>query len=260
MRRAPPRRRSWPAIISGRCTAFRSRSRICTRPAASPRPTARRSIADWVPDFDAAAVERLKRAGAVLLGKTNLHELAYGTTSANAHYGAVHNPWRLDHHPGGSSGGSSAAVAAGLGLRRDGQRHRRLDPPAGGVLRHRRHQADLRPGQQVRRAAAVLVAGSRRPADPERARRGAAARRCWRATIRAIRPSVERPVPDFSGRARQGRRGPRIGVVRGFFFEDCDPEVVGRGRGGDRGARGPGRPDRGDRCWPDMDGRLSPSA
>ena len=60
-------------------------------------------FADWVPDFDAAAVERLKRAGAVLLGKTNLHELAYGTTSANAHYGPVHNPWRHGHHPGGSS-------------------------------------------------------------------------------------------------------------------------------------------------------------
>jgi Asp-tRNA(Asn)/Glu-tRNA(Gln) amidotransferase A subunit family amidase len=56
--------------------------------------------ADWVPDFDAAAVEQLKRAGAVLLGKTNLHELAYGSTSANVHYGAVHNPWRLDHHRG----------------------------------------------------------------------------------------------------------------------------------------------------------------
>src|SRR5512132_2593234 len=70
--------------------------------------------ADWVPDFDAAAVERLKRAGAVLVGKTNLHELAYGSTSANGHYGPVHNPWRLDHHPGGSSGGSSAAVAAGM--------------------------------------------------------------------------------------------------------------------------------------------------
>ena len=55
-------------------------------------------FADWVPDFDAAAVERLKRAGAVLLGKTNLHELAYGSTSANAHYGPVRNPWRRDHH------------------------------------------------------------------------------------------------------------------------------------------------------------------
>jgi aspartyl-tRNA(Asn)/glutamyl-tRNA(Gln) amidotransferase subunit A len=73
-----------------------------------------RLFADWVPDFDAAAVERLKGVGAVLIGKTNLHELAFGTTSANAHYGPVHNPWRLDHHPGGSSGGSAAAVAAAL--------------------------------------------------------------------------------------------------------------------------------------------------
>lgn len=69
-------------------------------------------FADWVPDFDATAVERLKDAGAVIIGKTNLHELAYGTTSANAHFGPVHNPWRRDYHPGGSSGGSAAAVAS----------------------------------------------------------------------------------------------------------------------------------------------------
>ncbi|MCH9000829.1 MAG: amidase, partial [Proteobacteria bacterium] len=71
-------------------------------------------LGDWVPDHDAAAVERLKRAGAVLLGKTAMHELAHGTTSDNAHYGPVRNPWDPACHPGGSSGGSAAAVAAGL--------------------------------------------------------------------------------------------------------------------------------------------------
>ena len=73
-----------------------------------------RAYRDRVPTSDAAAVARLRRAGAVIVGRTNMHELADGTTSENAHHGPVHNPWRLGHHPGGSSGGSAAAVAAGL--------------------------------------------------------------------------------------------------------------------------------------------------
>jgi aspartyl-tRNA(Asn)/glutamyl-tRNA(Gln) amidotransferase subunit A len=71
-------------------------------------------LADRVPDQDAEIVARLDRAGAVMLGKTNLHELCYGITSTNPHFGAVHNPWDLERIPGGSSGGSAAAVAAGL--------------------------------------------------------------------------------------------------------------------------------------------------
>ena len=72
-----------------------------------------RVLSGWVPDFDATVVTKLEEAGAVSLGKLNLHEFAYGTTSKNEHYGAVHNPWDLSRHPGGSSGGSGAAVAAG---------------------------------------------------------------------------------------------------------------------------------------------------
>lgn len=69
---------------------------------------------DHVPDKDATVVRRLHEAGAVPLGKTGLHELAYGTTSINQFYGAIGNPWAPDHDPGGSSGGSASAVAAGL--------------------------------------------------------------------------------------------------------------------------------------------------
>ncbi|MCM3903091.1 MAG: amidase [Pyrinomonadaceae bacterium] len=71
-------------------------------------------FADRVPTEDADVVQRLKRAGAVLIGKQNLQEFAYGGTSASSHYGAVHNPWNLKHIAGGSSGGSAAAVAAGM--------------------------------------------------------------------------------------------------------------------------------------------------
>lgn len=69
---------------------------------------------DFVPDHDADIAINLDRAGTVLIGKTNLHEFAYGITSTNPHFGAVRNPWDLERIPGGSSGGSGAAIAAGI--------------------------------------------------------------------------------------------------------------------------------------------------
>ena len=68
----------------------------------------------FIPLQDAPVVTQLQQAGAVILGKTNMHEFAYGVTSNNPHYGPVHNPWDPTRIPGGSSGGSAAAVAAGL--------------------------------------------------------------------------------------------------------------------------------------------------
>src|SRR6202790_352364 len=79
------------------------------------RTTAASAIfADRVPAEDAEVVRRLKAAGAVIIGKLNMHEFAYGATSVPSHFGAVHNPWSLDRIAGGSSGGSAAAVAAGV--------------------------------------------------------------------------------------------------------------------------------------------------
>ncbi len=72
-------------------------------------------FADFVPGENATAVDKLLRAGAVLLGKTNLHELAYGVSCVNPHYGPVRNPWDRERIAGGSSGGSAAALAAGIG-------------------------------------------------------------------------------------------------------------------------------------------------
>jgi aspartyl-tRNA(Asn)/glutamyl-tRNA(Gln) amidotransferase subunit A len=73
-------------------------------------------LAEWVPDHDATVVERLKQAGAIMLGKTNMHEWASGGTTINPYYGTTRNPWDLERVPGGSSGGSAAAVAAALCL------------------------------------------------------------------------------------------------------------------------------------------------
>jgi aspartyl-tRNA(Asn)/glutamyl-tRNA(Gln) amidotransferase subunit A len=69
---------------------------------------------NYVPDFDSAVTEKLAAAGAVLIGKAGLHELAYGITSNNPHFGAIRNPSDPDRIPGGSSGGSASAVASGM--------------------------------------------------------------------------------------------------------------------------------------------------
>ena len=71
-------------------------------------------FADNVSDKDAAVVTRLRAAGAILIGKTNLHEFAYGGTTQNAFFGDCRNPWDTERIPGGSSGGSAVAVAARL--------------------------------------------------------------------------------------------------------------------------------------------------
>jgi aspartyl-tRNA(Asn)/glutamyl-tRNA(Gln) amidotransferase subunit A len=73
-------------------------------------------LANFIPERDADVVSALREAGAVIVGKTNLHEFAYGITNENPHYGAARNPWDTTRVSGGSSGGSAVALASGLGF------------------------------------------------------------------------------------------------------------------------------------------------
>lgn len=182
---------------------------------------------DWVPDRDATVVAKLKNAGAVCLGKTGLNELAYGSTSNNPHFGAITNPWKLDYHPGGSSGGSAAAVAAGLAfaaLGTDTGCSIRQPAQCCGVVGHKPtfglvSKSDVIPlvwtmdhvGPLCRsvRDAAILLQAIAGPdeADPYSTRRNA---------------------DDFLADIDAPIKGMRLGVPRNYFFEGGDPDVIQR--------------------------------
>ncbi len=184
-----------------------------------------RVFADWVPDYDAAAVERLRAAGAILIGKTNLHELAYGTTSANVHYGPVRNPWNPTCHPGGSSGGSAVAVAAGLAcaaLGSDTGASVRQPAACCGIV-------GLKPTfGRVSKFGALPLAWSMDHVGPmARTVRDCALLLQVLAGYDARDSAcVQQEVPDYVSRLDEGIRGARVGVVRDYFFEDCEPEVI----------------------------------
>ena len=112
--------------------------------AAPRRPAARRSCEGWIPPYDATVTQRLLDADIVILGKTNMDEFAMGSSTENSAYGPTHNPWDTDRIPGGSGGGSAAALAAfeaplAIGTDTGGS----IRQPAVGH-RHGRGEADLR--------------------------------------------------------------------------------------------------------------------
>jgi aspartyl-tRNA(Asn)/glutamyl-tRNA(Gln) amidotransferase subunit A len=181
--------------------------------------------AQRIPEADATAVKRLADAGAVSLGKTGMHELAWGSTSANPHYGAIHNPWKLDHHPGGSSGGSAVAVAAGLAyvaLGTDTGCSVRQPAHCCGIVGYKPtfglvSKAGVVPlawsldhvgvlSRCVADAAhTVMALTGPDPADP------------W---------CIDRPPPDITHALGQPVAGGVVGVLRGWFFDEVDPEAV----------------------------------
>lgn len=168
-------------------------------------------LADFIPDRDAEMVTRLNDAGAVMLGKTGLHELCHGITSNNPHYGAVLNPWNIERIPGGSSGGSGAAVAAGLVFLATGT-------DTGGSVRIPASYCGvvgLKPTYGLLSCQGVMPLGFTLDHVGPLAR-----------TVRDVAVSfyamlgrtADAPLPNVAG--------VRIGVPENFFFEHLDPEVM----------------------------------
>jgi aspartyl-tRNA(Asn)/glutamyl-tRNA(Gln) amidotransferase subunit A len=180
---------------------------------------------DRVPDEDAHVVARLDQAGAIVLGKLNLHEFALGGTNAVTHFGPVRNPWAMDRHPGGSSGGNAAAIAADLclaSLATDTGGSIRipssycsvvgLKPTAGrisnfGVIPNSWTFDTVGPMcKTVQDAALVLAAiAGYDERDPT---------------------SISVPVTDYAAALRMRTSKMRVGIPRAPFYENLDPEVA----------------------------------
>lgn len=180
---------------------------------------------DWVPDTNAAVVDRLNAAGAVNLGKLNMHEIALGVTNNNPHFGACRNPWDIERTPGGSSGGSGAALAAGFcmgSLGSDTGGSIRIPASLCGVvgLKPTYGRISLRgvvplswnldhPGPMARRTrdAALLfqVMAGYDPEDPS---------------------SADMGVPDYVAQLMGGVKGWRIALAEDDFFSKGDEQVL----------------------------------
>src|SRR5581483_2158013 len=175
-------------------------------------------------------VEKLAAAGAVLIGKTGLHELAYGVTSNNPHYGPIRNPWNQDCVPGGSSGGSGAAVAAGMVFMATGS-------DTGGSIRIPASfcgTVGLKPtfGRVSRYGVLPLDFSLDHMGPLTRSVRDAAI------VLKAIAgydsrddTSSRRPVPEYLPEPEPSLSGVRVGVPENFYFDRLDPEVEQAVRG-----------------------------
>jgi aspartyl-tRNA(Asn)/glutamyl-tRNA(Gln) amidotransferase subunit A len=177
-----------------------------------------------VPAEDAAVVRHLKVEGAVLLGKTNLHEFAYGGSGVVSYYGAARNPWARAHISGGSSSGSAAAVAAGMcfaALGSDTAGSIRLPAACCGIV-------GMKPTYGLVSARGVVpLSWSYDHVGPmTRSVRDAAI------VLQAIAgydagdsTSRELPERDYGEGLEQDTHRLRLGIVRQFFFDDLEPEV-----------------------------------
>jgi aspartyl-tRNA(Asn)/glutamyl-tRNA(Gln) amidotransferase subunit A len=180
---------------------------------------------DRVPDRDAEVVQRLRQAGAVIVGKNNLHEFAYGGSSLVSYFGDVHNPWDPGWIAGGSSGGSAAALVAGLAYAAIGTDTAGsirepaalcgcvgLKPSYGrvssrGVIPLSASLDHVGPlAMTVEDAAIVLQTIAGYDADDI--------------------TTVDMPVADYVSALREGAKSLRVGVPRAYFFEDLDAEVA----------------------------------
>jgi aspartyl-tRNA(Asn)/glutamyl-tRNA(Gln) amidotransferase subunit A len=180
---------------------------------------------DRIPAEDAEVVRRLRGAGAIILGKQNLHEFAYGGSSLISFFGEVRNPWDVTRITGGSSGGSAASVAFGLGfaaIGTDTAGSIRLPAAYCGVV-------GLKPtyGRVSARGVVPLSWSYDHVGPITNSVYDAALMLQVLAGYDAGDPaSVDLPVPDFTSRLDQLPTKLRIGVPRAFFFEDLNAEIA----------------------------------
>lgn len=192
---------------------------------AGTRTTAASAVFDArVPTEDAEVTKRLLAAGAIIIGKTNLHEFANGGTSVVSYFGPVRNPWALDRHPGGSSGGSGAAVAAGMA-------YGALGTDTGGSIRTPASLCGivgLKPthGLVSIRGIIPLVWTLDHCGPMTRTVEDAAV---LLQVLAGYDPgdlhSIERPIPDYVAEMKRPVRGLRLGVPRVPFFDHVEPDV-----------------------------------
>jgi aspartyl-tRNA(Asn)/glutamyl-tRNA(Gln) amidotransferase subunit A len=180
---------------------------------------------DFVATVTSTALQRLKDAGTIRLGSLQMSEFAYGPTGHNAHYGAVHNPFALDHITGGSSSGSGSAVAARLTFAA-------LGSDTGGSIRMPAHFCGVRGLKttvgRVSRAGAMPLSQSLDTVGP--LARSAEDCALLLGLMAGADPhdltAVAGPVPDYTVAAKQPMKGVRIGVPTAFYIDDLDSEVA----------------------------------
>ncbi len=183
-----------------------------------------RFFADHVPNQDAEVVRRLRGAGAVLIGKANMQELAFGVVTTNPVFGQCRNPWNPDHIPGGTSGGSGASVAAGMcqgSLGTDTGGSVRIPAAMTGV-------AGLRPTHGRISIRGVTPASMSNDTIGPMAREVADVARLFAALsgYDADDPvSADQPLANFLPTLGDGIAGARIGIARRFHFQRLHPEV-----------------------------------
>jgi aspartyl-tRNA(Asn)/glutamyl-tRNA(Gln) amidotransferase subunit A len=195
---------------------------ICTQ---GVRTTASSKILEtFVPPFDSTAVQRLEAAGAILVGKTNCDEFAMGSSNENSAFGPARNPWAPDRIPGGSSGGSAVAVAAGM-------TPIALGSETGGSVRQPAALCGIvgvKPTYgRVSRYGLIAFASSLDQIGPfGRSVRDAALTLSVMAGVDAAdATSSPAPVPDYAANLSGDVRGARIGVPRALLGDGVDPEV-----------------------------------
>ena len=181
-------------------------------------------LADWRPAQDATVTQRLRSAGAIIVGKTNMHEFAWGGTSDNPHHGTVRNAWDPSRFPGGSSGGSGVAVATrtcfgSLGTDTGGSV--RLPSAINGIV-------GLRPTfGRVSNAGVIPLAWSMDTVGPM-----ARTVEDCAILLQAIAghdsrdpASASAPITDYTADLNRGVQGLRIGIIPDYFFGHVQPQV-----------------------------------